>query len=592
MRRTDGELVRETLAGSWSCFGELVARYRDAVCGIAYHHLGDFEEAQDAAQETFVRAYPRLRQLREPEKFGPWLRKIATTVCADMMRRRGERPLSLEAQPEPPREDADLEQAAARIVVRDALSKLSEKARLAVTLFYIDGYSHAEVAGFLNVPVNTVRTRLHRAKQRLREEMTAMVSDVLHEGRPDPEFAKRVVEEAMRRGGEAQQAYNAGEALRQYDEALAAVENMPPGPDQQKLRMQALWSKGNAAVFPLGNAAALGLYEQALAIAQELGDRAAEAGMMEHLGVTASNAKRAEESVRWYEQALALYRELGDAGGQAHCLYWLASRLIFDKTNLDEARRKLDEAAELFKQANQPLWVACAYAAVAFLREVDEERLKTMVRWSAVSDGLKDEDGVVTFEGQPGIGGSGEEDAGGFFWAQDILYQVGQSRKFLDLSVPVGGSWSGDSFSFTTKPLRTTATVRSNTERVQTPAGAFENCLLMEYVTDEPDPDTEAAERNRDLNRDFVCGTRWAWYARGVGIVQCRLRQSDGKEVTLRLKQHSVQPSDAYLPLALGNAWTYGHDTPGYVDKESYRVATREGDVWCLEHYDYLYKAP
>jgi RNA polymerase sigma-70 factor (ECF subfamily) len=590
MRRTDGELVRETLAGSWSCFGELVARYRDAVCGIAYHHLGDFEEAQDAAQETFVRAYPRLRQLREPEKFGPWLRKIATTVCADMMRKRGDRPLSLEAQPEPPREDADLEQAAARIVVRDALSKLSEKARLAVTLFYIDGYSHAEVAGFLNVPVNTVRTRLHRAKQRLREEMTTMVSDVLHQGRPDPEFTQRVVEEAMRRAGEAHQAHHTGEALRQYDEALAAVGNMPPGPERQRLRMQALWNKGGAALFPRGNKEALILYEQALAIARELGDRPEQASMMVQIGGTYGNAGRREDSVRWYEQALTLYRELGDVGGQAQCLYWLATRLIFDKTDFDQARRKLAEAAALFEQANQPLWVACAYAAVALLREVDEARMETLHHYGAVADGLREEDDVVTFEWQPGIGGSPQDDAAGFF-THDIFYQVGQLRKFLDPSVPVGGSRSGDSFSYTTKPLRTTAAVRSDAERVETPAGTFENCLLMEYVTEEADPDTGAPERNRNLNRDYLCGTRWAWYARGVGIVQFRLRRLDGKEATLRLKRYSVQPSEAYLPLALGNAWTYGHDTPGYVDKESYRVATREGDVWCLEHYDYLYKA-
>jgi RNA polymerase sigma-70 factor (ECF subfamily) len=186
--------VKGTLAGDWTAFSELVGRYRDAACAVAYHYLGSFEEAQDAAQEAFVRAYVHLRELREPAKFGPWLRRITATVCVGLLRKQGDRPVSLETQA--PRAaaspDEDLERAATRMVVREALSRLSRAARLTVTLYYINGYSHGEIAGFLDCPITTVRTRLHRAKKKLREEMMTMVSEVLHEGRPDESFTEEV----------------------------------------------------------------------------------------------------------------------------------------------------------------------------------------------------------------------------------------------------------------------------------------------------------------------------------------------------------------------------------------------------------------
>jgi RNA polymerase sigma-70 factor (ECF subfamily) len=178
-----------------------VNRYRDAACGVAYHYLGGFDDAQDAVQEAFVHAYLRLNQLSDPGKFAPWLRRITANACADLLRQRGDRLVSLDEEEARAMSDSeqDPERLAARRVVRQALERLPEKTRLAVTLFYIDGYSQEEVAGFLEVPVNTVRSRLRRAKQQLREEMMDMVTDVLTEGKPDPQFTKQVVDEALRR---------------------------------------------------------------------------------------------------------------------------------------------------------------------------------------------------------------------------------------------------------------------------------------------------------------------------------------------------------------------------------------------------------
>ena len=96
MPPTDAELVGKTLDGDWSAFSELVDRYRDAVCGLAYHHLRDFDRVQDAAQETFVRAWQHLAQLRQPDRFAPWLRRIAATVSIEFLRRRAHQAVSLD----------------------------------------------------------------------------------------------------------------------------------------------------------------------------------------------------------------------------------------------------------------------------------------------------------------------------------------------------------------------------------------------------------------------------------------------------------------------------------------------------------------
>jgi len=173
--RDDAQLVKEVLAGSQEAFGELVARYKDAAFGVAFHRLGDFEEARDAAQETFVKAFRNLGKLRRPEAFANWLYRIAEGTATDAARRRrGE--LSLEAvgepaAPSPPDEIAGQ--------VREALATLPDKTRVAVILHYVDGYSHAEVAQFLGTTEGAVKTRVSRGKARLREEMAEMVEERL-----------------------------------------------------------------------------------------------------------------------------------------------------------------------------------------------------------------------------------------------------------------------------------------------------------------------------------------------------------------------------------------------------------------------------
>jgi RNA polymerase sigma factor (sigma-70 family) len=187
---TDGQLVARARQGDREAFGELVDRYRDMVYGLGYHLTGDFEAARDLAQEAFVQAFVKLGQLREPGKFSGWLRRIATNLHRAQARRSQVSTVALEAAAgaadvPPPSET--------RVVVREALARLRAPERLALTLAYVDGYSQAEIAGFLGVRTETVKTRLARARQHLRTEVVAMVKDAFGANSLGDTFRKDVI---------------------------------------------------------------------------------------------------------------------------------------------------------------------------------------------------------------------------------------------------------------------------------------------------------------------------------------------------------------------------------------------------------------
>src|SRR3954452_19483397 len=96
----DADLVRRARQGDTEAFTLLVERYRDAIYGLAFHELHDFEDARDVAQEAFIQAYLHLDQLRDPDRFGPWLRQVTVNQCRSWRRSRW-REAPREVLPEP-----------------------------------------------------------------------------------------------------------------------------------------------------------------------------------------------------------------------------------------------------------------------------------------------------------------------------------------------------------------------------------------------------------------------------------------------------------------------------------------------------------
>lgn len=168
---TDRELVGRSLRGEKAAFEALVERHRAGVLRFCGRQIGDWDAAEDLAQETFLRAYFDLHALRDPASVGAWLRSIAVRLCQSHHRRRRESA----ASPEEIARCIDaggvgrdaLSLVSARETAREVLSRLTDAQREVVLLKYGDGYSLAEIAALTAAPVETVRTRLRRARTRL-----------------------------------------------------------------------------------------------------------------------------------------------------------------------------------------------------------------------------------------------------------------------------------------------------------------------------------------------------------------------------------------------------------------------------------------
>ncbi|HIE30121.1 TPA: RNA polymerase sigma factor [Candidatus Poribacteria bacterium] len=183
MSQEDTKLIQRALEGDDSAFGFLVDKYKSAVCALAFRKVGNYHDAQDIAQEAFIRAYRALPTLKRYENFAGWLYTI-TANCARSWLRKHRR----HEDEKIPLSEADAELAALsmnihaansiREAIRDAVNTLAEGERLVVTLYYVSGLSIREIAEYIGTSISAVKMRLHRAKKRLREELTTMQTEI------------------------------------------------------------------------------------------------------------------------------------------------------------------------------------------------------------------------------------------------------------------------------------------------------------------------------------------------------------------------------------------------------------------------------
>jgi len=194
----DRDLVRQALDGDVRAYRRLIERYRNAVYGLAISFVGDFDLAEDMAQEAFILGYYRLGTLTDWDRFGVWLRTITANLCRMELRRRRARPVEEGAfdadgmAGSVPAPDVVYERDEVQRQVREALMGLSEKDREVVILYYLDERTVEEVGQFLGVSGAAVKGRLHRARQHLRKELIGMVQETLSQKRLGPEFVEKV----------------------------------------------------------------------------------------------------------------------------------------------------------------------------------------------------------------------------------------------------------------------------------------------------------------------------------------------------------------------------------------------------------------
>jgi len=167
----EAALVARALAGDRAAFGVLAERYAAPARRVARAVLDDPDDADDAAQDALLAALVKLQQYDPRRPFGPWLMRIVANAATDRRRRRTVRraePLDPNATAGGPRPDVQTEQRALAQRLREALAELPERRRVAVVLFDVEGYSHAEIAEILGVAEGTVRSDVFHARRRLR----------------------------------------------------------------------------------------------------------------------------------------------------------------------------------------------------------------------------------------------------------------------------------------------------------------------------------------------------------------------------------------------------------------------------------------
>ncbi len=174
--KTDDELVQRVQKGETRLYAELVARYQDPVYGMALRFVRSSADAEDLAQEAFLRAYRGLGGFKGEARFSTWLYRITWNLCADWLRRhRGRATLPMDDAHELADGRADLEgglmEAEEKRAVRKALDGLHEKYRSVVVLLYFQKLSYEEIAEVLEMPLKTVETRLYRARKLLKASL-------------------------------------------------------------------------------------------------------------------------------------------------------------------------------------------------------------------------------------------------------------------------------------------------------------------------------------------------------------------------------------------------------------------------------------
>jgi len=181
----DQTIVRSCLQGDERAFAELVSRYNAAIYRLAWRMLRNEEEARDVVQEVFLRVYRALASYDQNRKFSTWILRIATNLCIDRLRRKKVKLLSINIDDsdedrvpvilaeEGPGPDALYGKTSLREKLDEMIMQMTPIYRIVVELRYKQGLSYDEISAVLEIPLGTVKARLHRAHRYLKDELEA-----------------------------------------------------------------------------------------------------------------------------------------------------------------------------------------------------------------------------------------------------------------------------------------------------------------------------------------------------------------------------------------------------------------------------------
>ena len=169
----DLPLIDRILAGEQNVFAQLIDRHKSYAYTISMKILQNKAEAQEAAQDTFIKAYNNLKGFNRDAKFSTWLYRIAFNTAISYKRKHRHQMQNIEESTVAIDQEADgtLERSDKQHFLHLAMAKLSESDRTALTLFYLQEFSLEEIAEIMSIQANTIKVRIHRARQRVADEL-------------------------------------------------------------------------------------------------------------------------------------------------------------------------------------------------------------------------------------------------------------------------------------------------------------------------------------------------------------------------------------------------------------------------------------
>ena len=490
MKNDDVQLIQRVLDGDDTAFSALVKKYQRSVHALAWRKVGDFHIAEDITQETFLKAYQRLSTLKEPQSFASWLYVITANHCKAWLRKKRTWIQSLEdtsrAQLEKATysghiiaENERMTAETQREVVKKLLAKLQESDRTVITLYYLGGMTYDEISSFLGVSVGAIKSRLHRARQRLKKE-EPMIREALEHFQITPNLTENIMREVSRL--------------------------KPVAPSGSKPFVPwAIAASTIAVIFLM-----LGI------------------GNRQHLS-------RFQKPYS-FNAASEMTVELIEAP------------VVLNLESKPDVRTQLGNAAAPSKnngfsqQLDQPEHTTLFAAA-----QVDQTEEPTVTdegnRYIILEASTREESGEVLAGGRFSLMKTGEvltstsHVTTGTEIYMLVSYMIDYSIDIFRFPLVIGDTWTQKGH--WNPQIQTTL---AGYEKVEVAAGTFTDCLKHKTIF------TDAK---------VGAGTRYLWFAKGVGVVKMRYEHSNGIATEAELLEYNVPKGEEYLPLQYGNMWTY-----------------------------------
>lgn len=537
----DKTLVMLTLAGEQRAYEALVARYQRTVIASAARITRSQFMAEDAAQDAFVTAWMKLDTLEEQDKYCSWVCRIAKNCALNMIRRyRSFVPVDLAEYgdiADDPRVNPEYKYVASEEEneLHTAVSKLSDKVRTIIQLYYFEGLSIVEIADRMRVSQGTVKWQLHDGRKKIRKELCAM----------NEKWNDTLVERVMKKVEELKlwRLKNNKDGFEVvYKDVLKEVEELPESDKKYHALADVLGSgwwwlngdKSDEMFAKIKDAAIKGKNEDVMTFI-----------------VTREDSQLPYDAKADFVKSkqIPMLEELGFTKTLANEWFWLGYRYLQDGKN-DEAKEAIDKVKGLLTPRDEK-YILADRAIELFNKKNGHLKDIHKYRYSIVS-GVEEYRYINSHLRRWNGTSIGE----GYIQSVDVdVRNVFRNASYCDgkffADIFVGEEYIGSDGS--------KLAYISNNENIDTPAGIFENCQLW---------------RTTYTHSTYDVSVYLTWYKENVGIV----KQSHlfcGNTESMVLKSYSIMGGNGYFPFAKGNKWDYvcEFDSKYVISESSFEVA-------------------